>query len=212
MKVGVLGGTFDPVHVGHLALARAALDRLKLAKVLFVPAARPRFKTPQRLAPESDRLEMLRLALAGEPRFEVSTVDLKRPGTSYTVDTLADLKRELGEDTELYFLLGADTLAEFPSWRQPQRILELCCLVMAVRPGFPRPDLDALERALPQSRERVIVLEDVEVDVSATEVRCRLAAGESLSGMVPPAVEQYIKERGLYCQVSPGTRKGGRHG
>lgn len=198
VKVGVLGGTFDPVHVGHMALASAALDRLKLAKVLFVPAARPRFKTPQHLAPKRDRLEMLRRALAGEPRFEVSTVDLERPGTSYTVDTVTDLKRELGEGAELYFLLGADTLAEFPSWRQPERILEMCYLVTAVRPGFSKPDLETLGRVLPQSRGRVIVLEGVEVDVSATEVRCLLATGKPVAGMVPPAVEQYIIDRGLY--------------
>lgn len=212
VKVGVLGGSFDPVHVGHLALARAALDGLKLAKVLFVPAGRPRFKMRRHLASETARLDMLRLALLGEPRFEVSTVDLERSGVSYTVDALTDLKRKLGEDTKLYFLLGADALTELPTWRQPERILEMCYLVTAARPGYPDPDLERLERALPQARGRVIVLPGIYVDVSATEIRRRLAAGQSVAGLVPSAVEQYIKERGLYRRSRPGPRKGGYHG
>ncbi|MBI4294552.1 MAG: nicotinate-nucleotide adenylyltransferase [Chloroflexi bacterium] len=212
MRLGVLGGTFDPVHLGHLALARVALDELKLAKVLFVPAARPRFKTLRRLAPAQARLDMLRLAVAGEPRFEVSTIDLERAGTTYTVDTLLRLKQELGESVELYFLLGADALAEFPAWRAPERILGMCYLVTAARPGCPPPDLVTLEQALPASRGRVIVLQGPHIDVSATEVRRRVAAGQPLSGLVPPAVEQYIKDRGLYRRARPEPPKGSCHG
>ena len=193
MRLGVLGGTFNPVHVGHLALARAARDELALDEVLFVVAGDPWRKAGRDIAPDQDRLAMVRLAVEGEPGFAVSTIELDREGPSYTADTLEALARER-PDAELFFIVGEDALADLLNWRRPERIIELARLAVARRDDVP----PGAEEALPGLRERVVRLEMPIVEVSASEVRRRVRAGQPLEGLVPPPVAAYIREKGLY--------------
>lgn len=195
MRVGVLGGTFDPVHNGHLALAAAARDELALDEVLFVPAGLPWRKADREIASDEDRLTMLRLALEGESAYRVSTVELEREGPSYTADTLEGLRADRPDD-ELFFLMGEDALADLPNWVRPQRIVELATLAVARRDAG--NGAAEAERLLPGLAERVVWLKMPLVEVSATEIRERVRRGEPVEGMVPPAVARYIRERGLY--------------
>ena len=198
MNIGVLGGTFDPVHAGHLSIAEAARDQLGLSQVLFVPAGVPWLKWNRDISPAGQRVEMLELAIAPYPSFRVSRVELERPGHSYTADTLEQLKRDIAGDAELYFILGEDALSEMPLWHQPQRIIELCRLVAARRPGSRTPDLESLEGSLPGISERVIILDNQPVDASSSDIRERVAQHRSIKGLVPDEVARYIEERGLY--------------
>jgi len=193
MRVGVLGGTFDPVHRGHLALARAARVELTLDEVLFVPAGQPWRKAGRIVAPADDRLAMLRLALEGEPAFRVERLEMDRPGPSYTAETLEGL-RAARPDDELSCILGEDALADLPHWVRPERILELATLAVGRREGVPR----AAGERLAGLSERVVWLKMPLVPVSATEIRERVRRGEPIGEMVPPAVAAYIRERGLY--------------
>jgi len=193
-----LGGTFDPVHNAHLAIAEETRRRLQLPEVVFVPAGQPWMKEGVALSPANQRLEMLHLALADKPYFEISTVDIDRDGPSYTVDTINDLHVEYGDDTEFYFIMGWDSLVGFPRWKTPGRLIEICRLVVLPRPGFPHPDMIVLEKQVPGITSRTIFLERPEMDVSATTIRERIAKGEPLSDLLPPGVERYIKEKGLY--------------
>ncbi len=198
MKVGVMGGTFDPIHLAHLILAEQARVFLGLDRVLFVPAGAPWRKAERRIAPVADRVAMVRAALAGDPYFEVSLIESERRGPSYTVDTLSVLQRQLGPQAELYFILGQDALADLPNWREPARIVQLARLAVAARPGCPRPDPAALERAVPGIRERIDVVPMPQVDISSTDIRRRVAQGLSIRFLVPAAVEAYIAAHGLY--------------
>jgi len=206
-KIGVLGGTFDPVHNGHLAVAEEVRTSLKLSRVVFVPAARPWLKTD--ISPVEHRLEMVRLAIAGRSYFELSMVDVQRPGLSYTIDTLADLKSRFGASSELYFILGWGSLAELPRWREPSRLIQMCRLVAVPRPGYPPPDLKSLEAAIPGISERLVLLDKPEIDISATEIRKKVSRGESITGLVPEAVEEYIREHGLYKAKGEGRKPRG---
>jgi nicotinate-nucleotide adenylyltransferase len=198
VKLGVLGGTFDPPHVGHLTLAEVALSHLALDKVLFIPAGQPWRKEGQEISPAEDRLAMTRLAVDGQPRFEASAVEIDRPGPSYIVDTLGDLLARHGPETELYVILGQDALLDLPNWKEPRRIVALAWLAVALR--SPGRDLDVtdLESAVPGISRRLIVLPMSYVDVSATALREWARKGAPLRDLVPPSVEAYIKEHGLY--------------
>jgi nicotinate-nucleotide adenylyltransferase len=183
-RVGVFGGTFDPVHVGHLAIAVAALESVPLDRVLFVPARRSPLKDRDPLASVADRVAMLESAIAGEPRFALSRVELDRDGVSYTVDTLEALRAE----GELFLILGGDALADLARWRAPDRIRELSTILVAARPGAPEPDPMHRARAFDAPR----------LDISSRELRARAARGMSLRYLVPDAVWEHIKQRGLY--------------
>ena len=198
MRLGVLGGTFDPIHNGHLAVAREVKDRLDLTEVLFVPAGRPWLKTDTPVSPAEHRVAMVQTAIAGNAHYGLSTVEIEREGPSYTLDTLAELWRRLGSGDELYFIVGWDKLSELPRWHAPERIIRLCQLVAAPRPGVARPDLAALEGTIPGLSQRVVLLDGPEVDISASDIRQRVAQGLSIDGLVPPAVQRYIREHGLY--------------
>ena len=193
MRVGVLGGTFDPVHRGHLALARAARDELGLDELLFVPAGKPWRKAGRIVAPAEHRLAMLRLALEGEQAFVVETMELDRPGPSYTADTLEAL-RAVRPGDELFFVIGEDALGDLSNWVRPERILELATLAVARRVDVPK----AAAEGLPGLRERVVWLKMPLLAVSATVIRDRVRQGLPVDGLVPPAVAAYIGERGLY--------------
>ena len=198
MNIGVFGGTFDPIHIGHLLIAEEARLRLGLSQVIFVPAGEPWLKEHRIISPGEHRLEMIQLAIAFNAFFRASTVDLERPGPSYTVDTLTDLRRELGEEANFYFILGLDALAELPSWREPERIVQVCHLVAARRPEVKDLDLEALERSIPGISHRVIILDNPLIDMSSSEIRERVAAGLPITDLVPDAVARYIREQGLY--------------
>lgn len=200
MRLGVLGGTFDPPHVGHLILAEEACLALGLGQVLFTPAGGPWRKAGQELSPREDRLAMVRLAVADNPHFAVSALEIEREGPSYTAETLTALRDQFGLKTELFFIMGADSLADFPHWHEPQRILELARLAVAERP---EPEDVALEEGLADDlaramREKVIWLRMPRIDISSTAVRDRVRRGLSIRYWVPPAVEEYIRQHGLY--------------
>ena len=192
-KVGVFGGTFDPVHVGHLAIAQAALECVPLDRVIFVPARRSPLKDRGPFASEQDRLAMLRAAVEGEPRFAVSTVELDREGTSYTVDTLERLRGE----GELYLVIGADAAADFHRWRSPERVRELAVLLVASRPGTADPPRD----------ERLIVFDAPCLDISSRELRARAARGRSLRYLVPDAARRHLETERLYRTTEDPPRK-----
>ncbi|MCX6995656.1 MAG: nicotinate-nucleotide adenylyltransferase [Kiritimatiellaeota bacterium] len=200
MKLGLLGGTFNPVHMGHLILAQDALERFGLDRVLLIPCAQPPHKQAPRLAAAAERLAMLRLAVAGDPRFEVSAVELERGAPSYAVDTVRPLRAEQPE-RRLFFIIGTDALLELHQWHAIGELLELCEFSTMLRPGFPVEFLGAERLNLPAPwPERLLhnLFTGHAVDISATDIRQRLAEGRSIRYLVPPAVGQYIFEQGLY--------------
>ena len=199
MDIGVLGGTFDPIHNGHLVVAEEVRDQLKLSEVLFVPAGQPWLKPDSPIAAAEHRVQMVRLALAGKPYFKLSTLEIERGGPSYTVDTIAELQAQLGIGDELFFILGWDSLVELPQWKEPARLVKMCRLVAVPRPGYSVPDLKALEAAIPGLSQQVIVLDKPEIDISASAIRSRVARGLSIRHLVPEAVDRYIHQHGLYA-------------
>lgn len=200
MNIGVLGGTFDPVHHGHIAIANKAKVSLNLSKVLFIPALEPPLKNRPDITPVSHRLEMLILAIAGKPQFEISTVDVERPGPSYTVDTLLILRQQYGSKAHLFFIMGWDSLIELAEWKQPQKLIKLCKLAALTRNSAGKPDMRALEAAIPGLTARTIFLDIPPIEISSTDIRTRVANGLSIQGLVPDEVERYIKENSLYLK------------
>ncbi len=197
-RIGILGGTFDPVHRGHLEIARRAMDEAELARIIFIPAAQPRLKSGEPSASPQQRLEMLQLAVADTPDFEVSDIELLRSGPTLTVETLRELRAELGQDVELAFILGMDALTLFDCWVEPQSVTELARLLAVSRPGYTGFDWTGFYARNPYSEGRVDCLDSTAIDVSASELRQRLASGASVSGLLPSAVEGYIRDNGLY--------------
>ncbi len=198
MRIGILGGTFDPVHLGHLLIAEESRIGLQLDQVLFVPAGRPWLKEGQPLTEANHRVRMVELAIASNPHFQVRRDEVDRPGLSYTVDTLKELRAELPADTELYFILGLDAFENFHRWKEPQKLLDLCRLVVVSRPGYADDERDQLMARYRSHGDRICLLPVHSVDFSATEIRRRAAAGVSFRYQVPEAVERYILEQGLY--------------
>ena len=198
VKVGIMGGTFDPVHNGHLAVAKEARERLGLGCVVFVPAGQPWLKSERPVTPAAHRFEMVRRAIAPYPYFKISSVEIDRAGPSYTIDTIKELRADFEAGDEFFFLLGIDSLAQLPQWYQASELIKLCRLAAVPRPGYSLPDLKAMDREIPGISGRVTVLEIPEIDISATGIRERVANGEPISGMVPGAVQEYIRGAGLY--------------
>lgn len=198
MKKGILGGTFDPIHNGHLAVAEEVRSRLSLDEVLFIPTGRPWRKGDTPILSAEHRIEMVRLAIAGKPYYRLSLMEVERVGPSYTLDTLTELSSGLSAEDEIFFIVGWDSLADLPYWKSPEQIIQLCRLVAVPRPGYPPPDLEALEASVPGLSGRVVLLDRPEVDISASEIRERVACGLPISSLVPEAVERYIREQGFY--------------
>lgn len=196
MRLGVLGGTFDPPHHGHLILAEMARDQLKLERVLWVPAADPPHKQGQTITPADHRLAMLRIALRGSPDFILSRADVDRPGPHYTVDLMDILADEYPQAT-WFFLVGGDSLRDLPTWHQPSRLIEQCALGVMPRPGVTY-DMTELESLFPGITSRVTFLDAPQVDIAASEVVQRIRAGKSIRYLVPPGVEDYIETHRLY--------------
>lgn len=192
MRIGVLGGTFDPIHLGHMILAETARTSLALEKVIFVPAGDPWRKAGRTIAPAEHRLEMTRLAIADNADFELDDSEVRRDGPSYTVETLAGLKERLPGGTELFFLLGEDALADLPYWRDPAGIAALARIAVAPREGTARPT------ALPFPEDRLVAIDMPYVSISSTWLRERVGKGLGLRYLVPEGVEAYIRDNGLY--------------
>ncbi len=198
MNRGVLGGTFDPIHNGHIIVAEETRARLNLAEVLFMPAGQPWLKEDSPILAAEHRVQMVRLAIADKPYFKLSTVEIERAGPSYTVETIAELQAQLGAGDELFFILGWDSLAQLPQWKEPSRLIKMCRLVAVPRPGYRLPDLNSLEAIIPGLSQSLIVLDKPEVDISATEIRNRVAQGLSIGHLVTDPVGEYIRQHKLY--------------
>jgi nicotinate-nucleotide adenylyltransferase len=200
-RIGIMGGSFDPIHIGHLLIAEYAREQLNLTEVRFIPAAISPLKQNQQPTDAKHRVEMIRLAIGGNADFKLDERELRRVGPSYTVDTLADLKSEVPE-AELVFIMGADSLADLPAWREPARICELAFIAIAARGGQAAPDLDLLRRYLPwdqvaSAAEHILQLPQLEI--SSTDIRQRVRSGKSIRYQVPAAVEAYVAAAKLYA-------------
>ena len=199
MNIGILGGTFDPIHNGHLAVTEEVRARLNLAEIVFVPAGQPWLRPNRPVASAEHRVRMVLLAIKAKDYLKLSTIEIERGGPTYTVDTIAELQGQLGAENKLYFILGWDNLAELPQWKEPTRLVRMCQLVAVPRPGYPQPDLKALEELIPGIS--VIFLDKPEIDISASAIRERVARGLPVRHLVPEAVEKYIQENKLYTAV-----------
>ena len=198
MKLGVFGGTFDPVHVGHLMVAEDARVELGLDTVLFITAGEPWLKAGRPLSAARHRVEMVRRAVLDNPGFRESSMEVDRPGPSYSVDTLEALREGPVGDVDLFLLVGLDALRELGRWHRPQRIFELSTVVGIARPGAEKIDRDALDRISLQAGQDVVILDKRLVNVSSSDIRSRVSAGQSIRYLVPETVEEYICEHGLY--------------
>ena len=193
--IGVLGGTFDPVHIAHLAIAEEARESLGLSKVMFIPAAMPPHKVDRPVSDPEHRLAMVELAIADNPAFEASRIELGRSGPSYTVDTLEALG---GDAADLVLILSAEAFRELRSWHRPERILELALLAVVPRDGFPEPNRAYLAEHFPGFEDRATFLTGPRLRLSASQLRDRAANGRSLRYLVPDAVAAYIGDHALY--------------
>jgi nicotinate-nucleotide adenylyltransferase len=199
-----MGGTFDPIHIGHLVAAEEAHCQFQLDKVIFIPSARPHHKTDASHSPAGDRLRMVELAIEKNPYLEVSDMELTREGLSYTIDTLRELHVIYGAGAELFFITGADSMIEIMTWKKPAELLDEARFIVATRPGYVLADI---ERSLPEQTERgenplesVYMMEIPGLDISSTDIRSRVASGRPFRYLVPDAVWQYIKAGGLYVK------------
>jgi len=219
MRLGLLGGSFNPIHNGHLSIADQVRERLPLDRVLFIPTGDPPHKREESLAPAKDRYEMVRVAIAGMPFFDISDIEVRRTGKSYSIDTIRELQRQYGPSTELYFLIGLDAFLDFTSWKEPRELLSNCRFVVVPRPGQSfqslarlsmLPELDA--RALAQLDAGELTRLDIAIPscpgiiclplplcpTSSSEIRQRIGHGATQANVLPPPVESYILHHRLY--------------
>jgi nicotinate-nucleotide adenylyltransferase len=199
-RIGVFGGTFDPVHLGHLVLAEQCREQARLDEVWFVPSARPPHKLDRPLTPFGQRAEMLALAVAGNPAFRIDQSEKDRPGPSFTADTLDDFRRRHA-DCDFFLLIGSDTLKDLPTWRDPVRVLRDATLLVVARPDNPVLSAEQVRAALGLPGDVPLRLEVVQaplIDIASRDLRHRAAHGRSLRYLVPRAVECYIEDRQLY--------------
>jgi len=194
-----MGGTFDPIHYGHLVTAAAAHDAYDLDLVIFVPAARPPHKDEQQVTAANHRYLMAVLATLSNPHFTVSGVELDRPGPSYTADTMRYFRHLYSEEAELFFITGADAIVEIRNWRNTEGLLDMCRFIAATRPGFPVAKLRAFIASLPAHQaERISALDVPALAISSTDLRARVKAGRTIKYLLPESVENYITRNGLY--------------
>ncbi len=196
-RIGVFGGTFDPIHIGHLILAAEARFQLQLDQIVLAPAGDPPHKPDNPISSLHHRLAMCRLAIADDNEISISLIDAERPGPHYTSDMLRLFRKRVGVEAQLYFLMGLDSLRDLPTWHEPEWLVHNCRLV-ALRRHDVEIDWEVLEEELPGVRERVIVLDMPELDVASSSLRERVRTGRPICYQVPRAVEGYILEQGLY--------------
>jgi nicotinate-nucleotide adenylyltransferase len=193
--LGILGGTFDPIHHGHLIIAQALVEKLNLSKLLFLISAHPPHKTADELSPWHHRRQMVALAIQDNEHFQISELERERTGPSYTFQTMEIIRSQYSQQYRLHFIVGADSILEIFTWRQPERLLDSGLLVVIPRPGF---DLDRLDQRV---RDTVTVVRTPLVEISSTDIRRRVREHRSIRYLVPPAVENYIQKNELYCQA-----------
>lgn len=219
-RIGVFGGTFDPIHVGHLIVAEILQHELHLERVIFLPAGRPPHKPEQVLAADHDRIEMIRRAIRHSPTFSISMVDLERPGYSYTARSLEILRDALDGDVQLVFLMGQDSLRDFPNWHRPDLIAQQALLGVAQRPGF-EVRVETIEAAVPATKGRIKLVPVPLIGISSSDIRDRVSQDKPFRYQVPPLVADFILEHGLYkndtdrtptAPVDTGHRLTGRAG
>ena len=201
-RIGVMGGTFDPIHHGHLVAAEEARWQFGLDRVVFVPAGRP-WQKPAGVSPAEDRYRMTVLATASNPAFTVSRLEIDHQGPTYTVDTLRRLRAEQPEGTRLFFIIGADAVLQLLTWKDPDQVLALVEFLAATRPGF---DLEHLVRQVPEAAGRVHRMEIPALAISSSDLRGRVARGAPIQYLVPDGVARYIHEHGLYRDLGPATQ------
>jgi nicotinate-nucleotide adenylyltransferase len=215
-RLGIFGGTFDPIHTGHLALAEQARIALHLDRVILVPAGRPWRKSDRKIASPLDRMAMVSAAIADNPHFEASSAEVERDGPTYTVETLQILRERFGALTHLWFILGLDALGDLQHWREPMKIVALARLAVADRGigGLAESggQLDQLERAIPGVRERIDLVAMPRLDISSSELRRRIREGVSCRYFMPSVVEAYAVSHGLYAARKPAERVDLRYG
>lgn len=197
-RIGIFGGTFDPPHIGHLWLAALAAESVELDRVLFMPASQPPHKRLRGMTGAADRLLMTRLAIEGDPLFELTAIEMERAGPSYTVDSIAELERLYGEGGRLFLIMAADSLAQVDTWRDPDRLLESTEWVVGPRAGTALPEAAALEERFGAAASRIHLLDGPALDVSSSDIRRRVASGKTIRYLVPRRVEELITTRGLY--------------
>lgn len=199
LKFGILGGTFNPIHYGHLLMAERAREALGIGKIVFMPAGIPPHKDIKEVASAEDRLKMVELAVKDNDSFIISTIELDREGKTYTVDTLKELKSEYGQDTELYFIIGADVLFDLLKWRSAGEVFKLCKFAVMKRPGYKKDDFDERIKFLQEQYNASIeVVEMPLIDISSTDIRHRLMDNLSIKYLLPDKVVKYIRKEGLY--------------
>lgn len=197
-KIGIMGGTFDPIHIGHLVTAEAVRNEYGLDKVLFIPAANPPHKQNQKVTPAIHRYIMTAMATYSNPYFHVSSIELDRPGPSYTIDTIYELIDKFGPQTEIYFITGADAIQEIPTWDRIEELLGLCQFIAATRPGCV-PSVDNIKEYFGElGKDRIHRLNTPELEISSTDIRARIKKSYSIKYIVPESVENYIIKEGLY--------------
>jgi nicotinate-nucleotide adenylyltransferase len=204
MRIGVLGGTFDPIHVGHLIIAEGARVRLGLSQVIFVPAGQPWLKLNRTITPVIHRVEMTRRAIMANPHFELCSVEAERPGPSYTVDTIVALRERFGGEAAFFFILGCDSLAELALWKEPARLVQICHLVAVPRLGVSSVDVSSPELSVPGVSEAVVHLDLPIIGISSSQIRSLVATGLSIRYLVPDVVREYISQQNLYVTPDPG--------
>ena len=194
-RVGVMGGTFDPIHYGHLVTAEEALHQFQLDHVVFVPTGDPWMKEQAEVSPAEDRYLMTVIATASDSKFRVSRMEIDRDGPTYTVDTLRDLRTDLGPGADLFFITGADAMLEIFQWKDPSELLDLAHFIAATRPGY---DLDAFTANTPQDHHDVKVMQIPALAISSTDIRARVATGRPIRYLLPEGVKTYIEKARLY--------------
>jgi nicotinate-nucleotide adenylyltransferase len=194
-RLGVMGGTFDPIHYGHLVTAEEALVQFGLGAVLFVPTGRPWMKEHEVVSPAEDRYLMTVIATASNPLFSVSRMEVDRDGPTYAIDTLRGLKAEHGSETDLFFVTGADAIVEILQWKEHQQLFDLARFIAATRPGY---DLTGLEALAPDDRAQISVMNIPALAISSTDIRRRVAGGHPIRYLVPEGVKSYIEKERLY--------------
>lgn len=199
-RVGIFGGTFDPIHMGHLIVAETIMDEFHLDKVVFIPAAVPPHKLGRQISPAKHRYMMTMLATCSNPRFQVSDMEMHRQGPSYSRDTLAQLIEEHGSDTEFYFIVGADSVENLHTWNRIDELLTMCHFIGASRPGC-MPDMEKIAQRFGPLAEKIHCLETPELEISSTEIRHRVGQKRTIRYIVPETVEQYIYKEKLYLDM-----------
>lgn len=195
-RVGIMGGTFDPIHYGHLIAAEEVRQIFSLEKVIFVPAKIPPHKVGKSLSAPEDRFTMVLLATLDNLYFEVSRVEIDREGISYSIHTVRELRKSLGDEVDLFFITGIDVILDLQTWKEPEELLKICRFIAVTRTGY---NLELVKERLPQRfLDRIDIVKIPSPPISSTDIRKRVRRGESIRYMVPPLVEDYIRKRGLY--------------